>query len=202
MSCWRTTRSPPSSRLLGSLDKPFGTRADAALATRSGSRHRQALAAQGGVGQSPAVVDFAQHVAVVYPGPVDEGLGELLLAADGAQRAHVDAGLAHVQQEVGDAGPLLGVRVGAGQADGVVGDHCLGGPHFLAGQHPLFAVAHRPGSQRGQIGAGIGLAEELAPDLLGGDDGRDERAFCSSVPKVKMVGPARVRPSWLRRTRL
>ena len=39
-------------------------------------------------------------------------------------------------------------------------------PHLLAVEHPLVAVALGPGRQAGHVGAGAGLAEELAPDLL------------------------------------
>ena len=49
-------------------------------------------------------------------------------------------------------------------------------PDLLAGDDPLVAVLHRARLQRGEVGAGVGLAEALAPDLLGGED-RDEVAL-------------------------
>ena len=64
---------------------------------------------------------------------------------------------------------MLGhVRIGAGDEDGEVGVLRARRPHLLAVHDPLVAVALRPGSQRRQVGAGAGLAEQLAPDLLAG----------------------------------
>ena len=75
-------------------------------------------------------------------------------------------GRVHVDQEVGDA-PVLGhVGVGPGQADAPVGPRGHRRPHLLAGQRPPAVDPGRPGGQRGQVGAGARLAEELAPDDL------------------------------------
>src|SRR5437016_3519934 len=35
-------------------------------------------------------------------------------------------------------------------------------PHLLAGEAPHLAVAHRPGLEAGEVGAGVGLGEQLA----------------------------------------
>ena len=43
-------------------------------------------------------------------------------------------------------------------------------PHLLAGHDPVVAVAHGARLHRRQVGAGLGLGEALAPDLLGGED--------------------------------
>ena len=40
------------------------------------------------------------------------------------------------------------------------------GPHLLPVGYPLLPVADGTGGQRGQVAAGAGLAEQLAPDLL------------------------------------
>ena len=45
------------------------------------------------------------------------------------------------------------------------------GPDLLPVEHPLLAVALGPGRQPGDVGPGAGLAEELAPDLLVGEEG-------------------------------
>ena len=45
-------------------------------------------------------------------------------------------------------------------------------PHLLAGHDPLVAVLDRAGFQRGEVRAGVGLGEALAPDLLGREDRR------------------------------
>ncbi len=101
---------------------------------------------------------------------VEEDLVEVVGPAGLAQRAHVDAGRTHVDDEVRDAPVLRGVEVGAGEQDGPVGRPGAGVPHLLAVDHPLVAVAHGAGAQRREVGAGAGLAVELAPDLLAADD--------------------------------
>ena len=61
---------------------------------------------------------------------------------------------------------LRRVGVGAGQADAPV--RALGdrGPHLLAGQPPATVDPLGAGAQRGQVGAGARLGEQLAPDQL------------------------------------
>jgi hypothetical protein len=55
-------------------------------------------------------------------------------------------------------------------------------PHLLAVDDPLVAVAHGAGGETGDVGAGAGLAEQLAPDVLAGEDAPQQRCFISSVP--------------------
>ena len=85
-----------------------------------------------------------------------------------------------------------------------------GGPDLLPVQHPLVAVALGPGRQAGHVGAGAGLAEELAPDLLVGeqrtqvallllgrpvrDDGRRAHAVADGVAHPGCRGATRVEP--------
>ncbi len=61
---------------------------------------------------------------------------------------------------------------------------CVRRPDLLAVDHPLVAVELRPRRQRGEVGAGAGLAEELAPDLLA-------REQCQKVAGL-LLGRARV----------
>ena len=64
---------------------------------------------------------------------------------------------------------MLGhVRVGAGEQQAPPRHVRDGGPHLLAADPPAGPVPHRPGRQAGQVGAGAGLAEQLAPHLLAG----------------------------------
>ena len=106
---------------------------------------------------------------------VEEHLVEVDLAADVAQRPHLDAGLVQVDEEVGDALALRRRRVGAGQQDREVG---VGAPTWSTpsgrSTHPLVAVAHGAGGERREVGAGARLAEELAPLLLVAHDRRQE----------------------------
>ena len=61
---------------------------------------------------------------------------------------------------------------GAHQQFAVVGHLGVRGPDLRAGDHVLVAVAHRPGAQRSQVAAGVGLAEALAPHLVAAQDRR------------------------------
>ncbi len=88
------------------------------------------------------------------------------------QRANADLLLLHVHQEVREPLVLRRVRVGARHEHAplrLVGERR---PHLLAGDDPLVAVPHRARLQRGEVRAGLGLREPLAPDLLRGQDRR------------------------------
>ena len=100
-------------------------------------------------------------------------------------------GAVHVDHQVGDAAVLGGIGVGAGQADAPPGHRGVAGPHLLARQRPpLGAVGgHRrrgPGGERRQVAPGVGLAEQLAPDLGGVQD--RSATTGSAVPRCR--GPA------------
>ena len=127
-----------------------------------------------GVRHLPPRPDVAHATGVGNDGPVEEDLVEVDLASHVAQRAHLHPRLMQVDEEVGEPLALRDVVVGPGQKDRPVRKVGPRGPHFLAGDDPLIAVALGPGGQRGEIGAGAGLAEELAPDLLVADDGGEE----------------------------
>ena len=81
-----------------------------------------------------------------------------------------DPVLLHVHQEVGEALVLGGVGVGAGDEHAPLRELGEGRPDLLPGDDPFVAVLDRAGLQRGEVGAGLGLGEALAPDLLGGED--------------------------------
>src|SRR4051794_23786883 len=55
-----------------------------------------------------------------------------------------------------------------------------GGPHLLAARDPLRARQLGRGGQAGEVRTGSGLAEELAPRLLAGQD-RTEEALAEFV---------------------
>ena len=71
-----------------------------------------------------------------------------------------------------DALVLRGIRVGAHQHLAVVGDLGVRGPDLLPGDDVVVAVAHRLAAQRREVGAGAGLGEALAPDLVAAQDRR------------------------------
>ena len=101
-------------------------------------------------------------------------------------------GRVHRADEVRDALVLRRVGIGAGDEDAelrVLGERR---PDLLAVHDPLVAVAHGAGAERGQVGARAGLAEELAPDLLGGQQ-REQVALLLRLDAA--VDDRRARPS-------
>ena len=104
-------------------------------------------------------------------------------------------GRLHVDDEAGEALVLGQVGVGAGDdlADvAVVGAR---GPHLLAGDDPLVAVALGLGLQAGEVAAGARLAEELAADDVAAVHRlAGSASFASSVPWARIVGATMPRP--------
>ncbi len=78
-------------------------------------------------------------------------------------------------EEHGDAGVAWGGGVGAHEQVAVVGDRGVRRPGLLAGHHVLVAVEPSARAQRGQVGAGVGLREPLAPHDLAAHDRRQQR---------------------------
>src|SRR5690606_2313016 len=101
----------PLVQVVGAQVGPFAPgphdRADhAALAGQPHAADGDALVVQGGLRDPPSVTGLAQAVGVGYADVGEEDLVELGLAGDLAQRPHLDAGVGHVADEVGDA-PVL-----------------------------------------------------------------------------------------------
>ncbi len=101
----------------------------------------------------------------------EEDLVELGLTGDLEQRAHVDAWCLHVDEECRQTLVLgcIGIRTGDDEPERR--DVRQGRPHLLTVEDPLVAVSLGPGGQAGNVGPRPGLAEELAPDLLVGEEG-------------------------------
>src|SRR5580692_3514172 len=135
-----------------------------ALATEADG---DALEHERGEGCAPAVSDTADDRALLERDVVEEDLVELGLAGDLAQAADGDAVAIHGHYEHGQALVLGHVRVGAREQQPVGGELGVGGPHLLAGQAPAAVVLlARARLHGGEVGAGGGLGEELAPDLV------------------------------------
>ena len=83
-------------------------------------------------------------------------------------------GCGHVEQEVGQASVLGHVRVGAGDQDRHLRVLRPRRPHLLPVDNPVVAVADGPGRHRGQVRAGARLAEQLAVDVLAGEQRTQE----------------------------
>ena len=70
-------------------------------------------------------------------------------------------------------------------------------PDLLPVQPPPAGDGYGAGPERREVGAGFGLAEQLAPDLGRVEDRGSQRCFCASVPCASSVGPARLMPTRL-----
>ena len=86
-------------------------------------------------------------------------------------------GLLHVEDEVGEAAVLRQRRVGAREQDRPARELGVARPHLLAADAEPVAVALGARAHRGEIAAGVRLAEELAPDLVAGEDRREQAAL-------------------------
>ncbi len=131
-----------------------------------------ALVRERGVGDRPPTVELADEMVCRHEHIVEEHLVELGLAGDLPQRAHLDTRLVEVDHEVGDAAVLGRVGIGPHEGDAPAGEAGVGGPDLLAPHQPAALGRFGDGAQRGEVGAGVGLAEELAPDLAGVEDRR------------------------------
>ena len=80
------------------------------------------------------------------------------------QRPDLDALGVHVDDHHRDAVVLGHVGVGAHGGEAHAGDVRAAGPHLLAVDEPAAVDPRRLGLDARRVGAGIGLAEQLAPD--------------------------------------
>ena len=135
------------------------------------------LHVEGGLRHPPAVAGLADDLVVSYEHVVEEDLVEVGLVGDLSQGADVDPVGVHVDHEGGDAPVLGSIGVGAGQAQAPVGELGVGGPHLLAAEPPAAVGGGGPGGEGGQVAAGVGLAEQLAEQLFGGEDRREPALF-------------------------
>ena len=119
-------------------------------------------------GNSPAAVERPDQRRSRQSHVGHEHLVELGPAGHLPQRPGLDAGRVHVDHEERNSLVFRGFfpRQGAGQEDAPVRSPCPAGPDLLAVDDELLPVGHRPGRQRGQVGTGARLGEQLAPHPL------------------------------------
>ena len=77
---------------------------------------------------------------------------------------------------------LGAVGLGAGEQEAPVGPVGVARPDLVPADHELVVVPLGSGAQRRQVGAGVGLAEALAPAVAAADEPRQE-------PLLDGVGP-------------
>ena len=82
------------------------------------------------------------------------------------QRPDLDARQVHRHDEVRDSGVLAGVGVGPGDQDAELRHLGQRRPDLLTVDHEHITIAYGSGAEVGQIGTGVGLGEELAPQFL------------------------------------
>ena len=128
------------------LDEPAGVADAAHAAAAAPGADRRPLVHQRREGDRPAAVDVAEAVVVGHADVVEEHLVEARPAGHLAQRPHLDARCVHVDDEAGEALVLRLVGVGAADDLADVAVVGAGGPHLLAGDDPLVAVALGPAS--------------------------------------------------------
>src|SRR4029450_5165847 len=95
---------------------------------------------------------------------------------DRPHRPDRDAGLAHVQDQPGDALVLRSRRGGPDQELAVVRDVAARAPDLLSGYDVVGSVSLRAGRQRCEVGARAGLREALTPDRVTAQDPGEVRA--------------------------
>ena len=126
---------------------------------------RGALMHQGSDGDVPAIAHLAEHIFSGHADIAEEQLAEFALAGHLPQRPDFDAGRFHVHQDVSESFVFRGIRIGAGEERAPIGCPAVTGPNFLAVDDVVIAVELRFGADVGEIGAGVGLGESLAPDF-------------------------------------
>jgi len=140
---------------LAPLPGPAPTAGGAALEAERRHRH------------TPAVADPAEAQVVADAHVVEEHLVERRPTAHLAERTDLHARRVHRHDERGEPDVLGHVRIGSADDVAVVGVAGAGRPHLLAVDDPLVAVADGLGGQAGEVRAGAGFGEQLAPHLVG-----------------------------------
>src|SRR5207249_2898211 len=132
-------------------------------------------------GDLPAAMQLAEEVLARHADGLEEDLVELRLARHLAERADRDARALHVEEQAGDALAAAGLGVGPAEEHAPVGVLRERRPHLLAGHLEVVVLGKRGRAQRRQVGAGAGLGEAEAPEVLGGQDAAEEAALLRLV---------------------
>ena len=123
-----------------------------------------ALVAQQELRVGPALILFSDKLIGRYPNILEEDLVDFAATVDRLDRPQRDARGRHVDEHKRNAGLALGrLRVGAHQAENPVRVLAQRRPRLLPVDDVAVAVADRGGAQGGEVRAGFGFGEALAP---------------------------------------
>ena len=131
-----------------------------------------ALMRQQEFGASPAAILFADEVLHRHFDVLEPDFIDLVLAFQGDDRAHGDAGGMHVDQQEGNAVLFLTLAGGAHQAETHVGPLAVRVPGLLAIYDVFVAFALCAGLQRREVRARTRFRVALAPPILAGKNAR------------------------------
>ena len=149
------------------------------------ARERHALVAERHLGEAPTVVDLADQVVGGQTHRVQEDLVERVVAGHVHDRPHRDPRRLHRAYEVADAALVRPLMGRAREQYAPRRDVRVTRPHLLAGHDPLVAIARGRGRQGREVAPGVGLAEELAPELLTAHQPRQPAVLLLGRPGVE-----------------
>ncbi len=118
----------------------------------------------------------ADQVGGRHPHVGVEDLAEVAVGRHVLDGPDLDAGRVHRDDDLADAGVRWALGRGPADQVAVVGHLAEAGPDLLAVDDEVVAVALGPGLQRGEVGAGLGLAHPDAPRGLAGQDAGEQLA--------------------------
>ena len=140
-------------------------------------RRRSALETKRRHGHLPSIVQAADDIVLGTPRIGEEDLVELRRRVDLPNRTHLDAGLVHRHQHVGDAGVQRRFRISTSQQEAIVRVLSLSRPDLLTVDDPLFAIQFRLALKRREIRPRSRLAEPLTPRRRTLENPRQELLF-------------------------
>ena len=129
------------------------------------------------LGNSPACVDFANHLTLLNPHIIQKTFAEWRVTGDQLDGFGADARRSHVKQHQSDAQLLLGIRIGTHQTEHPVSLVGIGGPDFLAVDDEMIALVHCTSLQAGQVRTRTRLAVALTPANFATHNRRQMLAF-------------------------
>ena len=135
----------------------------------AGIADHRALMFQRDVRDIPALAAPQHDLLLGHAHVGEEHFVEFRASRHRAQRAHIEAGRLHRQQQVGNPLVLRLVRLGAAQQEHHVGVVRGTGPDLLAVDHEVSVPEHAARLQRSEVAAGAGFGISLAPDDVAAD---------------------------------